>query len=254
MFSKAVTTFLFLFILTSQSFAELNFDKSAFIKKYLPMDSSEFKKCEPYGVKNYLHTAFVREFLTQNKLYFKSIQPTANVDVLAQSEIFGAPSTLEFIENVGQWTMATYNVKLVITALTLNQNYATDSHCGHSSGFAFDMRPLPAYVPNSWQDQNKNQYNREMNKQLILKLIMSPKVKQIYFNDPAILNDSDIVTALENIKSYKADFKYESYEHSYELDHKIIHVAHDNHLHVELYMPNEIMALDSIFDEIYNQL
>lgn len=255
MIKKGLSLFLVFVTMQAQAF---QFDVEKFKNKYLPIPEETQVRCQKYGMKRYAYNALVREYFLQSGDLLQQLNETNNLKstsltrikklpedqkaaAIAASEIYGHSSVQMFLNQMSDWNQSEFNIVTQLTALTHHNGYDSDEHCGHSSGLTMDLRPLPAYLANTWMDTDINRYNREMNKKFIAKLITLPEVSLIFFDDPVLLKDSELQELVVEKKKTMPTFTYSSYKHTYVLNGVEAKVSHDNHIHVEILPPQGVI-------------
>ncbi|MFK8138265.1 MAG: hypothetical protein AB8E15_07900 [Bdellovibrionales bacterium] len=150
-------------------------------------------------------------------------------------EVFGVDPLFEILERLNQILLVEIGRPITLTGITKHLDDDHDLHCRHRSGTIIDVRPFPGFKPVTWRPKD---YDREMNKTLILTLIDVPELNVIFFNDPELLSDSDILAAIEARDQANNPVVFRRVS------------GHDNHLHVEFKNSFEIQrVVDYILEQ-----
>jgi len=154
-------------------------------------------------------------------------------------ELFASQTTLNFIQDLSNYTMNTYGLPLTMTALTTNTDHDTDGHCEHFSGYGFDIRPLPGDEKTTASRSSKE--DRKMNHDLIFHLLRDKQVKKVFYKDMTLPKDPTLLSIIRERKN-RGDPPVEFLP----LD------GHDTHIHVSLYLDPQIERIATNLVEVLN--
>jgi hypothetical protein len=181
--------------------------------------------CATYGLDKYKYDGIYRLLHTYLSMPFNEFQAQTNIVYVQQKslESYADSATLIFLNDLSKEVFEHMHLVLHVTALTTpNQQVDEDSHCGHRSGLSFDLRPLPGELPTSYSDAH---YDAALNKKILTLVLSDKKISRVIFNDPNMLNDSDLLQIVNARAQTDHPVQFGSMD------------GHDNHFHVELY-PN----------------
>lgn len=159
-------------------------------------------------------------------------------------EMFAAPTTLDFIDEMAARVWDTTRTRLTITSLTTSPRHNNDVHCSHMTGHAFDLRPLPGIQPRTfWWIKDKKIYDSKMNQALILDLLKQDAVKTVIFNDPAIHRAKEIKDAIAARAKTSNPVKFLALRTPTWSGGKKYPNTHHYHIHVELNVDTNVAEL-----------
>ncbi|MCC6276507.1 MAG: hypothetical protein IT289_01180 [Oligoflexia bacterium] len=184
-------------------------------------------------------TVYRLPLVDAHEAYVKKRNQTYSYDP-DQHEVFISPDGKQFVLELASRVKDEISKHpLYLTAATSNpQRYTLDHHCLHRSGYSIDIRPLPGLRPTHlWSEE----YDREMNRRLILELVNDLRVRRIYFSDPKLLKDPEVKAAVDYRAQTQRPVEY------------IPMRDHYNHIHIELYWAENLKALSKAILEVFRE-